>query len=104
VVKALGRKDWANAHAIAEQMRKAIYFTAELRAGCSENTSANAKRGLNHLTPGEKWVVENSYRAVNRKTVQKLADLYLACVTAVQAEYQIESDVERLKQVLPELL
>ena len=117
VVKAFGRKDWANAQSLAEQMRKAIYFTAAVRAGCFEHgyapgTSFSAversvsgsKRGLDHLSPGEKWVVENSCQAVTRKTIQRLVDLYLACLTAVQAEYQIEQDVERLRQTLPELL
>lgn len=100
-VRAFGHKDHANAQALTEMMRKAIYYTAAVRAGCYAQGS---KQGLNYLAPGEKWILEHSYQALSRKTIEKLTDLYVTCLTQVQAEYQIEQDVEQFRQSLPELL
>jgi hypothetical protein len=101
VARAFERKDRADVQALTEQMRSAIYYAAALRAG---RYARGAWRGLHYLAPGEKWVLEYSYQNVTRKTVQKLTDLYLACLGDVQARYAIEQDVQQLKQSLPELL
>jgi hypothetical protein len=98
MLKAFGCKDRAGIQAIVEQMRQTIYFAAAVRAG--RYTAA----GLTHLSPGEKWIVENTCQAVTRKSIQKLTDLYVTCLSAIQSEYQIEQDVEQLKQSIPELL
>ena len=100
-VRAFGRKDHANAQSLTDMMRKAIYYTAAVRAG---SYAIGSKQGLNYLSPGEKWILEHSYQTVTRKTIEKLTDLYISCLTQVQAEYQIEQDVEQFKHSLPELL
>jgi hypothetical protein len=99
MLKAFSCRDRANVQSIAEHMRQAIFFTASLRSNMhGPNT------GLFHLLPGEKWIVENSYQAVTRKSVNRLTELYLVCLADVQAEYGIEQEVEQFKQSLPDLL
>ena len=97
---AFGRNDRASIHTQAEQLRVAIYGAAAVRAG---SYAHGAKRGLAHLTPDEKWVLEHSYHPVTRRTIRQLIDLYVACLTDIQAEYGLEDALARFEQSLPEL-
>ncbi len=99
--RALTHKDRASAQSAIEQMRKSIYYAAAVRAG---QHAHGARRGWHSLAPGEKWVLEHSYQHVTLRSVERLTDLYIACLTDLQGAYPIEQDVERLKQAVPELL
>jgi predicted nucleotidyltransferase len=100
-VRAFGRKDHARVQSAAEQMRKAIYHVAAVRAGHSGHGGAY---GLVNLAPGEKWVVEHSYQTCTRKTVQKLTELYIACLADIKSAYHIEAEVSAFQQSLSDLL
>ncbi len=101
-VRAFGRKDHARVQSSAEEMRKAIYHVAAVRAGRSGHGSSG--QGLANLAPGEKWVVEHSYQTCTRKTVQKLTELYVACFADIQTIYHIEPEVAVLQQSLTDLI
>jgi len=101
VVRAFGRKDHARVQSTAEQMRKAIFHVAAVRAGHPMNGRAY---GLANLAPGEKWVVEHSYQTCTRKTVEKLTELYVACLADIKSAYHIEDEVNAFEQSLSDLL
>jgi hypothetical protein len=98
---ALAHKDRAGAQSAAEQMRQAVYFAAAVRSGQHIHCAA---RGWQTLAPGEKWVLENTFQAVTFKNLERLTSLYVSCLTSLQTAYNLEQDVERLRQALPELI
>ena len=101
VARALARKDRAGAQSATELMRQAVYFAAAVRSG--QHTHC-AERGWHTLAPGEKWVLENSFQAITLKSIERLTNLYIACLSALPAEYHLDEGVAQLKHALPELI
>lgn len=99
--RALARKDHAAAQSAIEKIRTLIYYAAAVRAG---QHTQDAQRGWHALAPGEKWVLEHSYQHATLRSVQRLTDLYIACLTDLQKTYPIGQDLEQLRQAVPELL
>jgi hypothetical protein len=99
--RALARKDRATAQSAIEQMRTAIYYAAAVRAG---QHAHGTQRGWHSLAPGEKWVLEHSFQHATLRSVERLTDLYIACLTDLQGAYGMQQDVDQLKQAVPELL
>jgi hypothetical protein len=99
--EALAHKNRAGAQSATEQMRRAIYSAAVARTGQHDHC---AERGWQALAPSEKWVLENTFQAVTAKTLERLTNLYINCLSSLQTEYHLELDVEQLKQALTELI
>jgi predicted nucleotidyltransferase len=101
VARAFSRKDRARAQSTADQMRKAIFRVAAVRAGHGAN---GGPYGLMDLKPGEKWIVEQTYQVCTRRTVQKLTELYMACLVDIQGAYGIEAEVSAIQQSLTDII
>lgn len=101
VARAFGRRDRARAQSTADQMRKAIFRVAAVRAGHGGN---GGPYGLMDLKPGEKWIVEQTYQVCTRRTVQKLTELYMTCLADVQGAYRIEDEVSAIQHSLIDII
>jgi hypothetical protein len=100
-LKASGRGDLFLFQTLLDAMRQGIFVVAAARRG---KTVYGAKRAWLYLTGPEREIVEQSYRAFNRETVQRIAGLFLSCLDDLPPEYGLGPDVERLRAALGEIL
>jgi predicted nucleotidyltransferase len=83
------------------EMRKLIYFAAATRQG---DQIYGSKRAYRYLSMAERQKLEESYRRSDESMVAQLAQLYLGCVTELQASYRIADNVRNFQTTLWELL
>lgn len=100
-LKAHERKDSFALQALLEEMRKLIFQAAAARCGLQVY---GAKRALKYLSTGEKKVIEKSYRHSTRRSIEKLAALYLVCLDSLLSDYEIEQEVGHFRHSLSEVL
>jgi predicted nucleotidyltransferase len=100
-LKALERGDSPPFHVSLNEIRELVFFAAAASRG---QQVYGSKRGLKHLSTGERLAFESSYYGFNKGTVQKLTDLYLAKLKELEVRYQIGLNVEQLQRTLKELL
>jgi len=100
-VKACERGDAFHLQTQLEVMRGHVFFAAALRRGAEVYGSKRAHR---YLSADEQQVLLESYTAPTRQAIERLSELFLACVDKPQLSPQVQGDLERFRQSLRELL
>lgn len=86
-LKAQLRGDAFDLQTQLEDMRKLLYQAAAVREKALLHGSKRASR---HLSPAEQRIVEQTLDRPNRESIQRLAEAYSHCLSAVRAHYHID--------------
>jgi hypothetical protein len=100
-VKACERGDAFHLQTQLEAMRGHVFFAAALR--CSGEVYGS-KRAYRYLSADEQQLVQASYAAPTRQTIERLSELFLACVDQLKLSPLAQGELERFRQSLRELL
>lgn len=100
-LKACERKDSFELQALLEEMRKLIFQAAAARHGAQVY---GAKRASKYLSDNEKKIIDKSYRQSTRRSVERLAELYVVCLDRIQSDYEIDQEVRQFRGSLLEVL
>ena len=99
-LKAARRGDWFYLQQVLESMRQAIFQAAAAKNGTAVH---GAKRAYRHLSQSERLVVRDSYSDDSPRSVERLAQLYVECISRVGADHRMAAAVEQLQRTLQEV-
>jgi hypothetical protein len=99
--KAYRRGDSFHFQSQLESIRSAVFMTAAARRGV---WLPGSKRAATYLSASEREIVQASYQEFSEHSLRRLVTLYVQCLSAIQAAYGLDQEVQLVQSRLADLL